>query len=266
MSEIKLPKSDAKIVVITGASSGFGRATAIQFAKNGWQVIALARREDKLVELQQIIGESNCIIRKFDVCDQDDIDGLVGFLKQKQIKPDLLVNNAGLALGLDSADKASHDDWQRMIDTNITGLVFMTRAILPLMVSNAKGHVINIGSIAGTYPYPGGNTYGASKAFVAQFSLNLRADLAGTNIRVTNIEPGMAESEFSLVRFHGNEEKASAIYEGVEALTSQDIAESIFWCANLPIHVNVNRLELMPTCQAFAPLSLNKTIDKNIIG
>ena len=247
-----------KVVVITGASSGFGKAAAIQFANNGWKVIALARRRQKLDELSQEIGEGSCLTRCFDVCKQQDIDSFVEYLMSNQIKVDLLVNNAGLALGLDSADKALHADWQTMLDTNISGLIFMTRGILPLMVAAKSGHIINLGSIAGTYAYPGGNTYGATKAFVAQFSLNLRADLAGTGIRVTNIEPGLAETEFSVVRFHGDQVKAGSVYQDVAALTAQDVAESIFWSANQPAHVNINKIEIMPTCQAFSALSISK--------
>lgn len=247
-----------KTLVITGASSGFGRACAVKFSQNGWRIIALARRIDRLQSLQQEIGQSQCHIMKFDVCDAQDIQSLVDMLQEKNIQVDLLVNNAGLALGLDSADKADLNDWQTMIDTNITGLVRTTRALLPAMVKRQHGHIINIGSIAGTYAYPGGNTYGATKAFVAQFSLNLRADLAGTGIRVTNIEPGLAETEFSVVRFHGNQQQANNVYQGVTPLSADDIAESIFWSASLPAHVNVNRIELMPTCQAFAPLSLSQ--------
>lgn len=245
-------------VIVTGASSGFGRATALRFAKQGWHVIALARRLTRIEDLQKEIGESACSIFQFDVRKQQDIDTLSEHLKTHNISVDVLVNNAGLALGLDSADKADLSDWQTMIDTNISGLVNMTRAILPFMVAEKSGHVINIGSIAGSYAYPGGNTYGATKAFVAQFSLNLRADLAGTNIRVTNIEPGLAESEFSEVRFHGDKEKAKNVYEGVEPLLPEDIAESVYWCASLPKHVNINRLEIMPTCQSFAPLVVSR--------
>ncbi|WP_444995988.1 SDR family NAD(P)-dependent oxidoreductase [Aliikangiella sp. IMCC44359] len=247
-----------KVVVVTGASSGFGKATAIKFAQQGWYVIALARREERLQELLQTIGEEQCEIMVFDVCCQTHIDSLVKRLKEKALHVNLLVNNAGLALGLESADKASYDDWETMVDTNIKGLIYMTRAILPSMVEAKNGHIINLGSIAGTYAYPGGNAYGGTKAFVSQFSLNLRADLAGTGVRVTNIEPGLAETEFSLVRFHGNKEKADKVYENVQALTAEDIAESIFWSANQPPHVNVNRIELMPTCQAFSPLSITQ--------
>lgn len=247
-----------KVAVITGASSGFGHATAKKLAANGWHIVALARRLDRIEALQQELGESVCRIMAFDVREDADIEQLVNDLNAEQLSVDLLVNNAGLALGLDSADKADLNDWQTMIDTNITGLVKMTRALLPAMVAEKKGHIVNIGSIAGTYPYPGGNAYGATKAFVAQFSLNLRADLAGTGIRVTNIEPGLAESEFSIVRFHGDKDRADGVYEGVEPLTPEDIAESVYWCTSQPAHVNINRIELMPTCQAFAPLTISK--------
>ena len=247
-----------KTALITGASSGFGRAAALKFARNGWRVIALARRLDKIESLQHELGHDACDILQIDVREQTDIDKVCQFLQQNNRKVNLLVNNAGLALGLDSADKADLNDWQTMIDTNISGLVKMTRAILPNMVAEKSGHIINIGSIAGTYAYPGGNAYGATKAFVAQFSLNLRADLAGSGVRVTNIEPGLAESEFSVVRFHGDQAKADSVYQGVEPLTPEDIAESIYWSASLPAHVNINRIELMPTCQSFAPLTISK--------
>ena len=247
-----------KTVVITGASSGFGRATAIQFAQNGWYVIALARRLEKLQALEKELPVGSCQIKQFDVCKADDIEQLVDQLKEDGSSVDLLVNNAGLALGLDMADKALLSDWDTMVETNIKGLILMTRAILPQMVSAKRGHIINIGSIAGSYAYPGGNVYGASKAFVAQFSLNLRADLAGTGIRVTNIEPGLAETEFSVVRFHGDKAKADGIYQDIQPLVAEDVAESVFWSASLPSHVNVNRIEIMPTCQAFSPLSINQ--------
>lgn len=250
-----------KTVVITGASSGFGRATAVQFAINGWYVIALARRYQRLQELQVKLGKENCEIHSFDVCKQQNIDDFVNYLQAEAKPVDLLVNNAGLALGLESAHNALDSDWQQMLETNIKGLIFMCKALLPQMIQAKCGHIINIGSVAGSYAYPGANTYGASKAFVAQFSLNLRADLAGTGIRVTNIEPGLAQTEFSVVRFHGDQQKADEVYQGTQPLTAEDIAESIFWSANLPPHVNINRIELMPSCQAFAPLSISKSTD-----
>ena len=177
-------------------------------------------------------------------------------LKERRV--DLLINNAGLALGLSPAHKADFSDWETMIETNILALARMTRSILPMMVENKNGHIINLGSIAGSYAYPGASVYGATKAFVEQFSLNLRADLGGTGIRVTNIEPGLSYTEFSKVRFHGDAAKADALYQGVEPLLAEDIAESIYWCASLPKHVNINRLEIMPTCQAFGPLAIHK--------
>jgi 3-hydroxy acid dehydrogenase/malonic semialdehyde reductase len=169
---------------------------------------------------------------------------------------DLLVNNAGLALGLGPAQDADLDDWDQMIDTNCTGLVYVTRAVLPGMVARGRGHVINLGSVAGTYAYPGGNVYGATKAFVHQFSLNLRSDLSGTGVRVTCVEPGMADTEFSLVRFSGDQSKADAVYTGMQPMTADDIAESIHWAATMPAHVNVNTIELMATAQSFAPFQV----------
>ncbi len=252
-------QGNRKLVVITGASSGFGLACAKKFADNGWLVLAAARRQERLEKLQNQLGEKNCLIQPLDVTQTDSINSLMGFIQSKQLSVDLLINNAGLALGLSAAYQADLSDWQTMIDTNITGLIRMTRAILPLMVDKRSGHVINLGSVAGSYAYPGANVYGASKAFVEQFSLNLRADLAGTAVRVTNIEPGMAETEFSEVRFHGDKQKAASIYDQVQPLVAEDIAESIFWCASLPEHVNINRLEIMPTCQSFAPLTVSKS-------
>jgi 3-hydroxy acid dehydrogenase/malonic semialdehyde reductase len=258
MSQNNIDQSNRKLVVITGASSGFGKASAEKFAANGWLVLAVARRTDKLEALQADLGMKNCLIHSLDVTKTDSINQLKSYIISKKLMVNCLVNSAGLALGLSPAHEADFEDWQIMIDTNITGLTKMTRAILPLMVENKNGHVINLGSIAGSYAYPGANVYGASKAFVEKFSLNLRADLAGTGIRVTNIEPGLAETEFSEVRFHGDKDKAAKIYENLEPLVAEDIAESIFWCANLPAHVNINRLEIMPTCQSFSPLTISK--------
>jgi len=258
-----LNQDNRKLVIITGASSGFGLACAIQFAANGWLVLAAARRVERLEQLQNQLGKDNCLIQPLDVTQTDpsqpdSINALVEAISSKQLKVDLLINSAGLALGLSAAHQADLADWQTMIDTNISGLTRMTRAILPQMVENKSGHIINLGSIAGSYAYPGANVYGASKAFVEQFSLNLRADLAGTGIRVTNIEPGLAKTEFSEVRFRGDKQKAASVYQEVKPLLAEDIAQSIFWCANLPSHVNINRLEIMPTCQSFAPLTISK--------
>lgn len=244
-----------KVALITGASSGFGHSTAQLLAKTGWKLVLVARREQRLVELQTKLGDAVLDIIPLDVRNQPDA---ATALAPWSDKVQLLVNNAGLAVGLDMAWEADLDDWERMIDTNIKGLSYVTRSVLPGMVKNGVGHVINVGSIAGSYPYPGGNAYGATKAYVEQFSLNLRADLHGTGIRVTNIEPGLAETEFSNVRFKGDDARADSIYEGLDPLTPEDIAEAIRWCAELPPHVNINRVELMPTCQSFGPLPIHK--------
>ena len=247
-----------KTAIVTGASSGFGYATCEKLVASGWNVVAVARRTQRLKSLQESLGNDVCVTYQLDVTDQQAIESFASWWTEQSIALDLLVNNAGLALGLAPADKAELDDWLTMIDTNIKGLVIMTRALLPLMVEAKNGHVINIGSIAGTYAYPGGNTYGASKAFVAQFSRNLRADLAGSNVRVTNIEPGLAETEFSVVRFHGDQSKADSVYQGVEPLIAEDIAEAVVWSTMQPKHVNINSIEIMPTCQSFAPLTITK--------
>ncbi|MCP3673551.1 MAG: SDR family oxidoreductase [Gammaproteobacteria bacterium] len=241
------------IALITGASSGFGEATARKLAASNWQLVLVARRTDRLEALKAELGESVIECISLDVTDREKV--------KKRIEPwnskvDLLVNNAGLAVGLDPAWNADLDDWDIMVDTNIKGLTYVTRALLSGMVERGRGHVINLGSIAGSYNYPGGNTYGATKAFVERFSLNLRADLHGTGVRVTNIEPGFAETEFSNVRFKGDGEKADLLYKGTQPLQPDDIAESILWCANLPEHVNINRLEIMPVGQSFGPLPI----------
>ncbi|PCJ48645.1 MAG: NAD(P)-dependent oxidoreductase [Gammaproteobacteria bacterium] len=243
----------SKIALITGASSGFGEATARQLADNGWQLVIVARRLERLELLKNELG--NAVIEC--VClDVRDRQGVKALLEPWNGKVDLLINNAGLAAGLEMAWNASLDDWDLMIDTNIKGLTYVTRALLSGMVKKGQGHVINMGSIAGSYNYPGGNTYGASKAFVERFSMNLRSDLHGTGVRVTNIEPGMSETEFSKVRFKGDVEKAKHLYKGTKALQPEDIAASIVWCASQPEHVNINRLEIMPTVQAFGALPI----------
>lgn len=245
------------VVLITGASVGFGRAIAKKFATNGHKVIAVARREDKLLTLKNDI--KTCEIVACDICDKSSIlDGLSRLPDEYQ-DIDILVNNAGLALGMDTADKCDFEDWERMIDVNIKALTYVTNIILPKLVDKQSGHIINIGSIAGNYPYPGGNVYGATKAFVRQFSLNLRADLHGSGVRVSNIEPGLSsDSEFSLVRFKGDINKVEQLYKDSNALKPEDIAETVFWVANLPQHVNINTIELMPTSQSFAPLNVYK--------
>ncbi|CBJ81453.1 putative oxidoreductase, NAD(P)-binding domain [Xenorhabdus bovienii str. Jollieti] len=246
------------IVFVTGATSGFGEAIVRRFIKHGSVVIATGRRQDRLDRLKTELGENFHPIQ-LDVRDRNAIEKVVQELPDVLRNVDVLVNNAGLALGLEPAHKANPDDWETMIDTNTKGLVNMTRALLPNMVQINHGHVINIGSTAANWPYAGGNVYGATKAFVKQFSLGLRADLQGKNIRVTDIEPGLVGgTEFSQVRFKGNDEKVSKTYDGAEALTPDDIAEAVFWVATLPSRVNINTLEMMPVCQSFAGLSVHR--------
>lgn len=247
-----------QIVLITGASAGFGWATAEHFVAQGDRVIACARRLDKLKELQNKLGEENVLPLKLDVTNVEQIPETLKSLPNEWKNIDILVNNAGLALGTNPAQSSDLNDWDTMIDTNIKGLVHLTRHILPGMLERGRGHIINIGSIAGDYPYPGGNTYGATKAFVKQFSLNLMADLVETPIRVTNIEPGAAETEFSIVRYHGDKNKADKVYAGMSPLTAEDIAECIVWATNQPAHVNINRIEVMPTNQASAGLKTHR--------
>ncbi|CDH04541.1 putative oxidoreductase, NAD(P)-binding domain [Xenorhabdus bovienii str. oregonense] len=246
------------IVFVTGATSGFGEAIVRKFIKHGSVVIATGRRKERLDRLKAELGENFHSIQ-LDVRDRNAIEKVVQELPDALRNVDVLVNNAGLALGLEPAHQANSDDWETMIDTNTKGLVNMTRALLPNMVRINHGHVINIGSTAANWPYAGGNVYGATKAFVKQFSLGLRADLQGKNIRVTDIEPGLVGgTEFSQVRFKGNDEKVSKIYDGAEALTPDDIAEAVFWVATLPSRVNINTLEMMPVCQSFAGLSVHR--------
>lgn len=246
------------LVFITGASSGFGEAMAKKFVLEGHEVILLARRLEKLEKLQQELG-SKCI--KIIASDVMDIKNIKQTLGDKISQIDILINNAGLALGIESAEECDIKDWENMVTTNILGLIKITHLILPFMVEKQSGHIINIGSIAGSYPYYGGNVYGATKAFVKQFSLNLRADLVDKNIRVTNIEPGLCGgSEFSIVRFKGDEQKAKDLYKNTNPLMPQDIAESVYWCATLPAHININRLEIMPTTQASAGLKVHKKL------
>jgi 3-hydroxy acid dehydrogenase/malonic semialdehyde reductase len=238
-------------VFVTGASSGFGAAIARRFAASGARVIASARRADRLKDLAAELGSSVLPVT-LDVRDRAAVFAAVSDLPAEFAEVDVLVNNAGLALGQDPAQAADLDDWDQMVDTNCKGLAYVTRAVLPGMVARRKGHVINLGSVAGGYPYPGGNAYGGSKAFVHQFSLGLRSDLHGTGVRVTCVEPGLADTEFSTVRFHGDKARADAVYTGMQPLTGADIAESVYWAASLPPHVNVNVIELMATAQSFA--------------
>ncbi|MBK8755338.1 MAG: SDR family oxidoreductase [Candidatus Competibacteraceae bacterium] len=247
------------IALITGATSGFGAACARRFAAHRWTLILCGRRQDRLDALRTELA-ATVPVHAFplDVRDETAVNAAIAALPIEFAEVDLLVNNAGLALGLEPAQRCDMEDWQRMIDTNIKGLLYCTRAILPGMVARQRGHIINIGSVAGSYPYPGGNVYGATKAFVKQFSLNLRADLLGTRVRVTNVEPGLAESEFSLVRFKGDRDKADQTYQGTQPLRPEDIADIVYWAATCPAHININRIEVMPVGQAFAPFAISR--------
>ena len=245
-------------VLITGASAGFGKALAERLVANGHRVIGCARRIDKLNALAEILGE-NFLPVVMDVRDTDSIPQIIADLPDDFKHIDVLVNNAGLALGTEPAHKASLDDWMQMVDTNVKGLMSLTHAVLPAMVERDSGYIINVGSIAGSWPYFGGNVYGATKAFVKQFSLNLRADLVGTQVRVTNIEPGVvAGTEFSNVRYHGDDDKAAKVYDGFKTMTGEDIGDILLWLIESPAHINVNRLEVMPVAQTYNGLTVAK--------
>lgn len=241
----------SKTALITGATSGFGEATARALAQEGYKIIALARREDRLKKLADELNMDTHIIA-CDVRNKEKVFESLQNLPEEFRDIEILVNNAGLALGQESVQDANLEDFETMIDTNIKGLIYVTKAILPYMIKRKSGYIFNIGSVAGNWPYPGGNVYGGTKAFVKQFSFNLRNDLKGTNIRVTNIEPGIAKTEFSLVRFKGDESKSEAVYNGTKYLTSEDIARVITDLSNLPKHININSLEIMATTQSWA--------------
>lgn len=248
------------IVFVTGATSGFGEEMARKFARHGHKVIATGRRRDRLDILTQELGDAILPIA-MDVTSKASITDALAALPAEWHAIDVLINNAGLALGTEPAQQASLDEWETMIETNCKGLVVMTRLLLPDMVARGSGTIINIGSIAGTYPYPGGNVYGATKAFVDQFTRNLRADLAGTGVRATNIAPGLAGgTEFSNVRLRGNDAAAAKVYEGTVPLTAADVAEAAYWVASLPAHVNINHIEMMPTCQGLAPFAIKRDL------
>ena len=259
-----------RTVLITGASAGFGAACARLYAKHDDDLVLVARRAERLESVRKALPDT-CTVHTevLDVRDRKRIEAfaatLPALLTDKGFSSnniDILINNAGLALGLNPIPLADPEDWETMIDTNIKGLLYFTQAIVPMMVAKNRGHIVNLGSIAGTWPYVGGNVYGATKAFVKQFSRNLRADLLGKNIRVTNIEPGLAESEFSIVRFKGDRQRADQVYEGTDPLTPEDIADIIHWVTSLPPHVNINALEVMPVCQAWDCLKVNKEMKK----
>jgi 3-hydroxy acid dehydrogenase/malonic semialdehyde reductase len=244
-----------RTVCVTGASAGFGAAIARRFGTAGDRVVAAARRGDRLAELADEFGDRVHVV-ELDVRDRAAVEHALVTLPAPFAEIDVLVNNAGLALGLSPAQEADLDHWDTMIATNNNGLVYCTRAVLPGMVARGRGHIINLGSIAGTYPYPGGNVYAATKAFVHQFTIALRSDLHGTGVRATSIEPGMAETEFTLVRFGGDQAKSDDLYAGMQPLTGEDIADCAFWAAERPPHVNINAIEIMPVAQSFAPFQV----------
>jgi NADP-dependent 3-hydroxy acid dehydrogenase YdfG len=247
-----------RVAFITGATSGIGAACARRFVKEGARVVATGRRQERLTELSRELGAA-CHVVALDVRDRDAVERAFADLPADFVAVDVLVNAAGGALGLGKAQEARVEDWDEMIATNVRGLTLVTRAALPGMIARRRGHIVNLGSVAGSFPYPGGNVYGATKAFVERFSSNLRADLLGHPIRVTNIEPGMVETEFSLVRFGGDRAKADAVYAGMKPLVAEDIADLVCFAVTRPAHVNVNRIEVMPVEQAFSPFAVHRT-------
>lgn len=245
--------SKLKTILITGASSGFGEATARLLAQDGYKLVLIARRKERLEQLKTEL-KTEVHIQAVDVSNKKQVENLFKTLPENFKEIDILINNAGLAAGLDLAQDADIEDWEKMIDTNNKGLVYCTNFTLKNMKQRNSGLIINIGSVAGSAPYPKGNVYGATKAFVRQFSRNLRADLAGTDIKVSNIEPGAAETEFSIVRFKGNVELAKKVYEKTRALHAEDIANTVQWIINQPLRVNIDNIEIMPIDQTYAGL------------
>ncbi|MHA2936726.1 SDR family NAD(P)-dependent oxidoreductase [Vibrio sp. RC27] len=250
----------SKVVFITGATSGFGKAAAKRFAQDGWSLVITGRREARLVELaKELSSQVPVHYAQLDVCDADAVKQVIEQLPAKFKAVKVLLNNAGLALAPHPAPEVDLADWHTMIDTNIKGLVNVTHALLPTLIETGAGAtIINTGSIAGEWPYPGSHVYGASKAFVKQFSYNLRCDLVGTGVRVTDLAPGIAETEFTLVRTKGDQQASDDLYRGAQALSAEDIAEQMFHIATLPDHICINRVEVMPTCQAWSPFSIER--------
>ena len=246
-----------KTALITGATAGFGSAAVRRFASAGWRVIATGRRVDRLKKLVEEFGTDKVFTLAFDMRKPEAIEAALATLPELFCKIDLLINNAGLALGTAPAQKADLAQWNQMIETNVTGLVTITHKLLATLIAQ-KGAIINISSVAASYPYPGGNVYGGTKAFVAQFSLGLRSDLHGTGVRVTSVEPGMAETEFTLVRTSGNQTVSDNVYKGANPMTAENIADTLFWIATLPPHMNINRIELMPVNQSFSPFQVHR--------
>jgi NADP-dependent 3-hydroxy acid dehydrogenase YdfG len=261
MTTYREEQSMTSTVFITGATSGFGEATARRFAEAGWKLVLTGRRKERLDALcAELSAKTEVHGLAVDVRDRKAMEQAIASLPAGFDKLRGLVNNAGLALGVDAAQNCSLDDWETMVDTNIKGLMYTTHMLLPRLIAYGRGaSILNVGSVAGNYPYPGSNVYGGTKAFVGQFSLSLRCDLRGTGVRVSNIEPGLCESEFSLVRNNGDQAKYDATYAGAEPIQPQDIAETIFWILNQPAHININSLELMPVRQDFAGLSIDRS-------
>jgi 3-hydroxy acid dehydrogenase / malonic semialdehyde reductase len=246
-------------VLVTGASAGFGAAITKKFVAGGHRVVAAGRRQERLKELADALESDRLHTLVLDVRDRSAVETAMSALPPDFAEIDVAVNNAGLALGLEPAHQADIEAWETMVDTNIKGTMYVTRALLPGMVARNRGHIVNIGSTAANYPYPGGNVYGATKAFVRQFSLNLRADLLGTKVRVTAVEPGMVGgTEFSVVRFKGDANRAAKIYDRTDALIPEDVAETVYWVTTLPARMNINTIELMPVTQSFGPLAIHR--------
>ena len=245
------------IIFISGASAGFGFAMSKKFASLGHKVIAVARREERLLELKKEFKDQIYPLT-LDISNKEKVHAALSNLPEDWSEVDVLINNAGLALGFDSAQNSSLEDWETMVQTNINGVLYLTHFFLPRMIKKNSGHIINLGSVAGEFPYPGGNVYGATKSFVHQFSLNLRADVLGTKVRVTVVEPGMCASEFSQVRFKGDYQKAESVYKGMQPLSAEDIAETIEWVMSRPSHVNINVISLMPVDQAFNGFAIHR--------
>lgn len=250
-------------VLITGATSGFGKAAAQRFAKAGWSLILTGRRVERLKALEEELSKQVPVLTlALDVRDSDAVTDAISNLPETFLPLTCLINNAGLALAPEPAQKVALEDWHTMIDTNITGLVNVTHTALPLLLKTGKGaSILNLGSVAGQWPYPGGHVYGASKAFVQQFSYNLRCDLLGTGVRVTDLAPGLAETEFTLVRTKGDQAASDALYRGTTPLQAEDIAEQLYYLATLPAHININRLEIMTVRQAWSAFAIDRDQD-----
>ena len=251
-------------VFITGATSGFGEACARRFAQAGWKLVITGRRTDRLEALAaELSSTTEVLALTLDVRDRAAMQAAIDALPDGFAKLRGLINNAGLALGIDPAQRCSLDDWETMVDTNVKGLMYATRMLLPRLIAHGAGaSIVNIGSVAGRWPYPGGNVYGGTKAFVRQFSLNLRCDLVGTGVRVSDLEPGLCESEFSLVRFGGDQARYDATYAGADPVQPEDIAETVFWLMNQPPHININTLEIMPVSQSWAGFAIERKSTK----